>query len=85
MSAIKVETTVDEAAATAIPALRPLLGMRVELTAIQAQASPANSPGRKLTLEELLVQRVDAPPGAKPLTDEDIERAIVTGALDGNV
>jgi hypothetical protein len=32
---IKVQTTVDEATAAAIPAFRPLLGKRVELIAVE--------------------------------------------------
>jgi len=83
VNAIKVETTVDEATASAIPALRPLLGKRVELIALQTEASDV--PTQRLTLDELLARRVDAPPGAPPLTEEDIRRAIIEGALDGNV
>lgn len=33
MTAIRIQTTVDEATAEAIPALRPFLGQRVELVA----------------------------------------------------
>lgn len=53
--------------------------IKVETTVDEANAS------RKLTLDELLARRVDAPHGARPLTEEDIQRAIVEGALDGNV
>lgn len=84
MNAIKFETTVDEATARAIPALRPLLGKRVELIALQAEGDPTEATGQTLTLDELLARRVDAPPGARPLSEEDIQRAIVEGALDGN-
>ncbi len=82
---IKVQTTVDEATAAAIPAFRPLLGKHVELIALQAEAEPAKITERKLTLDELLARRIDAPTGAAPLTDDDIQRAIITGALDGNL
>lgn len=85
MDAIKVETTVNEATVQAIPALRPLLGKRVELIALQAKQSPDMTPERKLTLDELLARRLDAPPGAPPLTEEDIQRAILVGALEGSV
>ena len=85
MQAIKVETTVDEATANAIPALRPLLGKRVELIALQAEAEPAEAPARKLTVEELFAAAVKPQPGTPPLTDNDIERAIIAGALRGNV
>ena len=90
MHAIKIETTVDEATAQAIPALRPLLGKRVELIALEspgAEASEAaeTAPRKKLTFEELLAKRTVAPPGTPPISDEDIEAAIIEGALDGNV
>ena len=85
MNPIKVQTTVDEATAAAIPAFRPLLGKRVELIALQAEAEPAKIAERKLTLDELLARRIDVPTGAAPLTDDDIQRAIITGALDGNL
>ena len=85
VNAIKVETTVDEATASAIPALRPLLGKRVELIALQTDGDHPKPPSPKLSVDELLARRADAPPGAAPLTEDDIRRAIVEGALDGNV
>ena len=85
MNPIKVQTTVDEATAAAIPAFRPLLGKRIELIALQTEAESVEIPQRKLTLDELLARRVDAPTGAAPLTDDDVQRAIITGALDGNL
>lgn len=84
MNAIKFETTVDEATARVIPALRPMLGKRVEVIAIQSEEEEREASGEKLTLQALLERRVDCPPGATPLSDEDIQRAIVQGALDGN-
>ena len=79
MNAIKVDTTIDEAVARAIPALRPLLGKHVELIALDAAPIPA--PERKLTVDELLASRIKLPPGIGPLSLEDMERAIAEGAL----
>ena len=79
MNAIKVDTTIDEAVARAIPALRPLLGKHVELIALEA--APAPAPERKLTVDELLASRIKLPPGVVPLSLEDMERAIAEGAL----
>jgi hypothetical protein len=78
MNAIKVETTVDEATARAIPALRPLLGKRVELIALQSEVDP--TPRRKHTLDDLLAGRLSPPPGIGPVSIEDMEKAIETGA-----
>lgn len=85
MNAIRFETTVDEAVAAALPGLRPLLGKRVELIALQTEADSVAVPKRTLTVDELFSRRLDAPPGAAPLTEEDIQRAILEGALRGNV
>jgi hypothetical protein len=80
---IKVDMMVDQALAQAVPALRPMIGKRVELIAIEAEGAQVFK--RKLTLEELLAQRIDAPPNSRPLTDDDIRCAIVEGALNGNI
>jgi hypothetical protein len=79
MNAIKIDTTIDEAVARAIPALRPLLGKHVELIALDA--APAPAPERKLTVDELLASRIKLPAGVGPLSLEDMERAIAEGAL----
>ena len=70
---------IDEAAARAIPALRPLLGKHVELIALDASPVPLTE--RKLTVDELLALRIKLPPGVGPLSPEAIERAIAEGAL----
>ncbi len=84
MNAIRFETTVDEATARVIPALRPMLGKRVEVIALQSESETNKASFRRHTLEEVLDHRVDADPGAGPLSTEDIERAILEGALNGN-
>lgn len=78
MNAIKIETKIDEAAARAIPALRPLVGRYVELIALDAAPGLAE---RKLTVDELLALRIKLPPGVGPLSLDDIERAIAEGAV----
>ncbi len=79
MNAIKVDTTIDEAVARAIPAPRPLLGRHVELIALDAASPP--TPERNLSVDELLVSRVKLPPGVGPVSLEDMDRAIAEGAL----
>lgn len=79
MSAIKIETKIDEAVARVIPALGPLLGKQVELIALDVPSALA--PERKLTVDELLASRIKLPPGVGPLSVEDMERAIAEGAL----
>jgi hypothetical protein len=79
MNVIKVDTTINEAVACAIPALRPLLGKQVELIALEA--APASALERKLTVDELLASRIKLLPGIGPLSLEDMERAIAEGSL----
>lgn len=78
MTALKLETTIDEVAVQALPKLRPFLGKRVELTV--ALAGTPTEPKPRLSFEDLLARRVDAPKGSKSLTDDDIDRAIAQGA-----
>jgi hypothetical protein len=79
MKAIKVDTTIDEAVARAIPALRPLLGKRVELIVLDAATALVSD--RTLSVDELLASRIKLPPGVGPLSLEDMKRAIAEGAL----
>ncbi len=78
MNAIKVETIVNEVMAQAIPALRPLLGRRVELIALQAEQPPA----KRITLDEFLTHRLVPPHGVR-LSLEHMERAIEKSAAGG--
>ena len=81
MHAIKIETTVDETVARALPALRPLLGKFVELIALDATNTPALE--SKLSVDELLASRIKLPAGVGPLSQQDIEEAIAEGARGG--
>jgi hypothetical protein len=74
MHAIKIATTVDEATARAIPALRPLLGKRVELIALQSETDATSADEHRLTVDELLAARLTPPPGVGPISLEDMGR-----------
>jgi len=82
MHAVRIDTTIDQAAVAAIPALRPLLGRKVELIALdvdpQAKQEPEN---KKIDLDEFLATRPKWPADRPPVTLEDMENAIVQGAL----
>lgn len=80
MNPIKIDTTVDEAVVQALPALRPLLGRRVELIASDAESSPREAERKKLTVDEFLALRLELPPGVGPISLEDMEKAIIEGA-----
>jgi hypothetical protein len=89
MNAIKFEAMIDEAVAQAIPPLRPLLGKHVEMIALAADtelpSATTETRRKKLSFDELLALRLEPPPGVGPISDADIEKAIIKGALDGNV
>jgi hypothetical protein len=79
--AIRVVATVDEAIALAIPALRPLLGKRVELVVVHSETGPSPSEEMpKLTVDELLAARLKPPAGVGPVCLDDMEEAIERGA-----
>lgn len=80
VTAIKVETTIDETTARAIPELRPLLGRRVEIIARQTESERQGHPERKLTIDEFFAARLIPPPGIGPISLEAMERAIEEGA-----
>jgi hypothetical protein len=78
MSAIRVETTVDEPTAQAIPALRPLLGQRIELTAVPSSEAKAVVRSEE-SFDRFLEHRLTAPSGLH-LSLDDVEKAIEGGA-----
>ena len=88
--AVQVQTIVDEKLVQAIPALEPFLGHRVQVIALdlseadkQKQADEQEQD--KISFDEFLKHRLKRPNGVPPVTLEDMERAIIKGALDGNV
>ena len=74
MNAIKIETTVDEPAARAFPALRPFVGKHVEMIVLETPGPPI----KDLELEDLVP--IKPAEGVGPVLLEDMARAIVEGA-----
>ena len=72
MNAIRLETTVDEAVAGAMPKLRPMLGRRVEVIALESEAASS----QRITFDEFLATRLRRPADVAPVTLEDMELAI---------
>lgn len=83
MNAVRVDVTVDDALVGVAPALRPLLGRRVEVIALDVEPSPPPETSRRLSSAELLERRTVLPMEVGRLTEDDIERAILAGATDG--
>ena len=83
MNAIRFETTIDEIVAGAMPELRPMIGRRVEVIALDAVSS--SSEGRPISFDEFLAHRLERPAGVEPVSLEDMERAIRQGAMGDDV
>jgi hypothetical protein len=93
--AFQVETQVDQALVDAIPGLKPLLGHRVQVIALDLEASKTPGgvgrpddadakaqPPANLTLEAFLATRPAWPKDRPPLTLEEMEEGIARGALN---
>jgi hypothetical protein len=79
MSAISVHTTVNEPLVRAVPALRPLLGQSVHLT---AEVSVAYEAGPRMTWDDFVARhQLRRPPDIPPVSIEDMERAIGDAAI----
>jgi hypothetical protein len=93
--ALQIQTQVDQAVVDAIPALKPLLGHRVQMIALDLEQSA--TPGGvgpsqvvhteqqrqgKITLEEFLATRPAWPKDRPPLTLDEMEQGIIQGAID---
>ncbi len=93
--ALQIQTQVDQALVDAIPALKPLLGHRVQVIALDLEQSTipagidasqsvgAEAPAEgKLTFDEFLATRPAWPSDRPALTLDEIEEGIRQGAVD---
>lgn len=80
MNAIKFEATVDESVAGALPELRPLLGRRVEMIALDTMPFVKAAEPAALAFDDFLAHRLKRPAGVETVTLEDMEQAIARGA-----
>ncbi len=80
--ALQIQTLVDQATVNAIPALQPLLGHQVQMIALDLGQPSVNPSEQKITFEEFLATRPIWPKDRPPVTLEEMEEAIIQGALD---
>ncbi len=73
MNPMKLDVAVDEMLARALPALRPLVGKRVELIVLETSTVP-----ERTKFEDFVP--FEPPEGVGPVSLEDMERAIAKGA-----
>ena len=85
--ALNIQTLVDQAVIDAIPALRPLLGHKVQMIALDLDSASVSEPEpiAQVTFQQFVSQRLHRPPNMAPVTLEAMDEAIVRGALDENV
>lgn len=80
--AIQVHTLVDQAVVNAIPHLKPLLGHRIQMIALDLGQPDTEQAEKKITFEEFLASRPAWPKDRPLVTLEEMEAAILQGALD---
>ena len=82
MHPVHIDTTIDQAAVAAIPALLPFLGRHVELIALEIEPKSLNSREKeKISLDEYLNSRTKWMADSPPISLDDMEKAIVDGAI----
>jgi hypothetical protein len=81
MDAVRINTLVDNCVVTAIPALRPFLGHKVELIALDAEPQLEQQKKTSMSLDEFIATRPKWPANHPPITLEEMDQAIVQGAL----
>ncbi len=82
MHAVRIDTTIDQAAVAAIPELQPFLGRKVELIALEVEPQIKEQPEKtKISIDEFLATRSKWPANRPPITLEEMENAIIQGAL----
>jgi hypothetical protein len=80
--ALQIYTVVDQSVVDVIPGLQPLLGHQVQVIAIDLGQPDSDKSENKITFEQFLVTRPTWPKDRPPLTLEEMEEAIIQGALD---
>jgi len=80
--ALQIQTLVDQATVNAIPALKPFLGHKVQMIALDLGQPDADQAEKKITFEQFLATRPEWPKDRPPVTLEEMEEAIIQGALD---
>nr|VFJ74241.1 MAG: hypothetical protein BECKFM1743C_GA0114222_107782 [Candidatus Kentron sp. FM]VFJ75223.1 MAG: hypothetical protein BECKFM1743A_GA0114220_108181 [Candidatus Kentron sp. FM]VFK10895.1 MAG: hypothetical protein BECKFM1743B_GA0114221_101592 [Candidatus Kentron sp. FM] len=79
---INTQTVVDDRLVTALPALRPLLGRRVRMSALEISDS-ANPTTKRISFDEFLAFRLKRPDDMESVSLEAMEQAIIEGATGG--
>ena len=80
--AVQIETVINEAMVKDIPDLKPLLGHRVQMIALDLETTEVDQEEKKISFEEFLATRPKWPKDKPTVTLEEMEEAIIQGAID---
>lgn len=81
MDAVRVNTLIDNGIVTVIPALRPFLGRKVELIALEVESQLKPQENTSMSLDEFIATRPKWPAERPAITLEEMDQAIAQGAL----
>ncbi len=82
--ALQTRTVVDDRLVTALPALRPLLGRRVRMSALEISDS-VKPTTKKMSFDEFLAFRLKRPDDVASVSLEAMEQAIIEGTAAGKL
>lgn len=82
---VQIQTVINEEMVKDFPDLKPLLGHRVQMIAVDLESSVVPQDEKKISFDDFLKHRLKRPEGVKPVTLEDMEAAIIKGAINGNI
>ena len=80
--AIQIQTVINDAMVKNIPGFQPLLGHRVQMIALDLEPTDVDQEEKKISFEEFLATRLKWPKDKPPVTLEEMEEAIIQGAID---
>ena len=80
--AVQIQTIINEAMVKDIPDLQPLLGHRVQMIALDLESTEIDQEEKKISFEEFLATRPKWPKDKPAVTLEEMEEAIMQGAID---
>jgi hypothetical protein len=83
--ALQLQTIVDQGVVDALPALKPLLGHRVQMIALDIEPAVPVDAGAHIGIDDFLAHRLKRPADVPSISLDDMEKAIKEGALDGNL
>ena len=80
--AVQIQTIINEEMVKDMPDLQPLLGHRVQMIALDLESTEVDQEEQKISFDQFLATRPEWPKDKPPVTLEEMEEAIIQGAVD---